>query len=618
MHLPCTCALLCICVSDHICECASTHSLTALPYRYMWSHSCMLPQLLSYTAPFSCCATTRPENILLFNRGGQCEHLVAKLTDFGGASMEPRMRIKYGSPSYSAPEIHRASRCGTTGEGYTNAIDCWSVGVVVFFCLSGRLPFNTAMRIKPCNNMREHVTMGKFRFFKSRFVGVTEDAKGLIRRLLAPAAAQRLTAEGALAQPWFGGAFEHSTASKGNSGAALGDGTGDQQQEPHSDSESEMAHNRANWLKENVVLSATADFAATRHQQPQPTSIRTSSLLALQSASAVSTRPSTAHHHTAAHASHTPTQPATTIHATTIPLRSQSPHQSLHQSPHQSPPQSLTHAMLDMPEARRCIIDTGTDTPPLSPSPSPSMGLAVMVASVTSLTTTATAATSAAKERSPSTPDQPSGLDFGTAPLFDFTEPIDPVFVRHYQNYRNVHRDSARLGRSNDVHPVKCNHKMRKEWAPCLRTKESYALAPTLFCALSTPAGSCHGVHGRGTEPHVAQVGKYRRGRRRFDYVCRVGTTHRVGGTPESKLISRRPWHHIDRQPSDGDSGSGTPGTPPCDGVRAAAEYEGNSTPAAPSATTATAYSPSSPSSSVTLENCAWWRQENASTLHAS
>ena len=131
----------------------------------------------------------KPENILLHTDDAGAMH--AKLADFGAATFRCHQISKgFGSPSYQAPEIVLLKR---SKQPYGNQCDVWSAGVVLFFCLSGRLPFNK----------KQNIAAGRFRFYPSRFLGVSEEAKDLVKALLHRDPAQRLTASQALQSSWF-------------------------------------------------------------------------------------------------------------------------------------------------------------------------------------------------------------------------------------------------------------------------------------------------------------------------------------------------------------------------------------------------------------------------------
>jgi serine/threonine protein kinase len=97
-------------------------------------------QLLSavgYCHSFNIChRDLKPENILLTSGGD------VKIADFGMAALqqtpEHRLQTSCGSPHYAAPEVIKA----VPYRG--DKVDIWSMGVILFAALSGRLPFDNA------------------------------------------------------------------------------------------------------------------------------------------------------------------------------------------------------------------------------------------------------------------------------------------------------------------------------------------------------------------------------------------------------------------------------------------------------------------------------------------
>jgi cGMP-dependent protein kinase 1 len=72
----------------------------------------------------------KPENVLLDSDGR------TKLTDFGCSKAADRTYTIVGTPEYLAPEI-------ILGRGYTNLVDFWSLGVVMYEFECGPLPFGS-------------------------------------------------------------------------------------------------------------------------------------------------------------------------------------------------------------------------------------------------------------------------------------------------------------------------------------------------------------------------------------------------------------------------------------------------------------------------------------------
>ena len=80
------------------------------------------------------------ENLLL---DGQYNSPTLKISDFAyskNAVLDSQPKTNVGSPSYTPPELLLAVR--NEGSAYDGAaIDVWSSGVILFFMLTGQLPF---------------------------------------------------------------------------------------------------------------------------------------------------------------------------------------------------------------------------------------------------------------------------------------------------------------------------------------------------------------------------------------------------------------------------------------------------------------------------------------------
>lgn len=138
----------------------------------------------------------KPENVLALNKAWP---LKVKLADFGLADFvlensfgEKSTCGMYGTPFFVAPEVIRA-------ETYTPAVDIWSLGVLAYNMLSGKLPFDG-------NNIKEvlrRVRAGKYSFPSSEWDDISHDAKHFISGLLELDPKKRLTAQQALQHPWL-------------------------------------------------------------------------------------------------------------------------------------------------------------------------------------------------------------------------------------------------------------------------------------------------------------------------------------------------------------------------------------------------------------------------------
>ncbi|XP_057602843.1 serine/threonine-protein kinase Chk2 isoform X2 [Hippopotamus amphibius kiboko] len=138
----------------------------------------------------------KPENVLLASQKEDC---LIKITDFGQSKIlgeTSLMRTLCGTPTYLAPEV--LNSFGTAG--YNRAVDCWSLGVILFICLSGYPPFSEH---KTQVSLKDQITSGKYNFIPEVWAEVSEKALDLVRKLLIVDPKARFTTEEALRHPWL-------------------------------------------------------------------------------------------------------------------------------------------------------------------------------------------------------------------------------------------------------------------------------------------------------------------------------------------------------------------------------------------------------------------------------
>ncbi|ORC89571.1 serine/threonine protein kinase [Trypanosoma theileri] len=141
----------------------------------------------------------KPENILLTAEG----HCV--LADFGlskdfynekdgadGVNKNMRANSFVGSPFYVAPDVLKQSE-------YTNAVDFWSFGILLYRMLCGRTPFNG----KSMREVFDNILYSDLRFPSS--VQLPPEAKDLISRLLVKDASRRIKGPEVKAHPFWTG-----------------------------------------------------------------------------------------------------------------------------------------------------------------------------------------------------------------------------------------------------------------------------------------------------------------------------------------------------------------------------------------------------------------------------
>ena len=132
----------------------------------------------------------KPENILFAQRGK-----TVKLIDFG----QGRFCIKKGcalletkgTPLYMSPESIKGK--------YDYRCDLWSIGVLSFFLLSGKLPFKASSQ----EELESLILSCDWQFEEADWVGISKDAMKFIQGLIEPNVELRMTCEQALDHRWL-------------------------------------------------------------------------------------------------------------------------------------------------------------------------------------------------------------------------------------------------------------------------------------------------------------------------------------------------------------------------------------------------------------------------------
>jgi calcium-dependent protein kinase len=123
------------------------------------------------------------------------KHGCLKLIDFGLSGMlDPNsgdtLSRCCGTIEYCAPEVLKKQ--------YTSQCDLWSVGVVAYILLCGRMPFYGSE-----GNQVRKIFQGSYSMSSTAWRNVSEDAKSFVRSLLEVDPCKRLTAAEALEHPWI-------------------------------------------------------------------------------------------------------------------------------------------------------------------------------------------------------------------------------------------------------------------------------------------------------------------------------------------------------------------------------------------------------------------------------
>lgn len=148
-------------------------------------------QILSavgYCHSFKIChRDLKPENILLTKAGS------IRVADFGMAALhqgiDHKLTTSCGSPHYAAPEL-------ISGNGYHGEkVDTWSLGVILFVSLAGRLPFDVDQLGDNWLRTLLHIVKKGIYVMDDAF---STEAKSLIWRMLQVNPRDRIT----IAQIW--------------------------------------------------------------------------------------------------------------------------------------------------------------------------------------------------------------------------------------------------------------------------------------------------------------------------------------------------------------------------------------------------------------------------------
>mmetsp|Transcript_19661 Transcript_19661/g.29174 ORF Transcript_19661/g.29174 Transcript_19661/m.29174 type:complete len:446 (-) Transcript_19661:295-1632(-) len=144
-----------------------------------------------------CHRNLKPENLLLRDSNDMSSVVIA---DFGMAKRIKSnadgdllfLTERCGSSSYMAPEVVQQNPYGTQA-------DMWGVGVLVFYALTGNLPFGELSR----RAVFQKIVKCEYSFHPSDWLGISKASKRFISNLLVADPEVRLDADEALNHSWL-------------------------------------------------------------------------------------------------------------------------------------------------------------------------------------------------------------------------------------------------------------------------------------------------------------------------------------------------------------------------------------------------------------------------------
>ena len=134
----------------------------------------------------------KPENVLMTSSGDDGD---IRILDFGLSKISTpneKCTEPYGTLTYCAPEI-------ILDEPYNKEVDMWSLGVMTYLMISGRLPFNAEDE----NKIARQIAFGEPDFNSDCWKKVSKECINFIKRLLEKDPKKRMNIADTLKHEWF-------------------------------------------------------------------------------------------------------------------------------------------------------------------------------------------------------------------------------------------------------------------------------------------------------------------------------------------------------------------------------------------------------------------------------
>lgn len=148
----------------------------------------------------------KPDNILIM----QDDPILVKITDFGLAKISDNatfMKTFCGTLAYVAPEVitgkydvQQASQ-DSPHVNYSNLVDIWSLGCLVYVLLTSHLPFNG----KTQSQMFQKIKSGEYHESPLNSYEISDEGRDFLKCCLQVDPTKRMVAEEALKHPWLEG-----------------------------------------------------------------------------------------------------------------------------------------------------------------------------------------------------------------------------------------------------------------------------------------------------------------------------------------------------------------------------------------------------------------------------
>ena len=139
----------------------------------------------------------KPENIMIKGKLPYESMDSIKIMDFGLSKiLGPNEKVNdgFGTLTYVAPEV-------LTRKPYNNSVDIWSLGVLVFYTLSGTFPFDD-----PSNDeeiIAKKIVFQELKFNHKSWISRTPEVKDFISKTMIKEIDKRIKIKDAVNHPWF-------------------------------------------------------------------------------------------------------------------------------------------------------------------------------------------------------------------------------------------------------------------------------------------------------------------------------------------------------------------------------------------------------------------------------